>query len=214
MLVSLLDYFFLFSIEVLSKLFKGIFNVGTTWESDGKTVAGGNGGGGALNQVNSSYGLFVNSDNVLFISDYYNHRVIKWSQGASSGTIVAGGQCGPIDEGQLCLPTAMTFDKEGTMFVTAEDGNNGSVIRWEKDAVSGKTIIMTNTSLYGIALDAEEKYLYVVHHREHRVIKYTKDGELDSVVAGGHGQGEEYNQLDYRKYTSDIVLSNVYCSYH
>ena len=180
-------------------IFLAIACVGTTWESDGKTVAGGNGPGDALNQVNSSYGVFVNSDQVLFVTDYYNHRVMKWNQGASSGTVLAGGQCGPIDQDQLCLPTAITFDKEGTMFVTAEDGKSGSVIRWKKDAALGEMIIMTNTSLYGIALDAEEKYLYVVHHREHRVFKYTKDGDFESVVAGGNEQGSNWNQLDYRK---------------
>ncbi len=51
---------------------------GATWESNGKTVAGGNGEGNALNQLNSSYGVFVDSDGALFIADYFNHRVVKW----------------------------------------------------------------------------------------------------------------------------------------
>jgi DNA-binding beta-propeller fold protein YncE len=173
------------------------------WESNAKTVAGGNGEGNALNQLNSSYGVFVDSDGALFIADYYNHRVVKWSQGASTGTILAGGECGQIDQGQLCHPSAITFDKEGTMFVTVEDNTfgtgNGSVISWKKGAESGETIIFTNSSFYGIALDAEEKYLYVGHHRQHRVLKYTKNGTSEGVVAGGYGRGPALNQLDYRK---------------
>jgi sugar lactone lactonase YvrE len=144
--------------------------------------------------------LFVDSNDTLFIADYYNHRVVKWNRDASTGTIFAEGQCGQIDQGQLCHPAAIIFDKEGTMFVTVEDGpTNGSVIRWKKDAKSGETIITANTSLYGIALDAEEKYLYIGHHREHSVVKYTKDGTFESVVAGGNGPGPALNQLDYRK---------------
>ena len=124
----------------------------------------------------------------------------SWSRGASSGTILAGGQCGDINNGELCLPTAITFDKEGTMFVTVEDGRNGSVISWKKGAKSGETLITANTSLYGITLDAEEKYLYVGHHREHSVVKYAKNGTFEKVVAGGNGNGSNLNQLDYRKH--------------
>ncbi len=85
------------------------------------------------------------------------------------------------------------------MFVTVKDGTFGSVISWKKEATSGETIIFANTSFYGIALDAEEKYLYVGHHREHRVIKYKKDGTFESVVAGNNDRGAALNQLDYRK---------------
>lgn len=180
-----------------------IVSVGAIWESNGKTVAGGNGVGSGLNQLNDSYGVFVDSDGAVFVADYFNHRVVKWSEGASNGTVLAGGECGDISQGQLCHPSAITLDKEGTMFITVEDNTfgsgNGSVVRWEKGATSGKTIIFTNTSFYGITLDAEEKYLYVGHHRQHRVLKYTTNGTSGSVVAGDRGRGPALNQLDYRK---------------
>jgi sugar lactone lactonase YvrE len=183
----------------LNLTFLAIWCAGTTWKTNGTTVAGGNGQGDSLNQLNGSYAVFVDSDDALFITDYYSHRVVKWNRGATNGTLVAGGQCGQIDQGQLCYPTAMTFDKDGTMFVTVEDGRNGGVISWKKGATSGETLIIANTSFYGITLDAEEKYLYLAHHREHRVVKYTKDGIFESVVAGGNGNGAALNQLDYRK---------------
>lgn len=176
-------------------------------------MAGGNGEGGALNQLDSPYGVFVDSNDTVFIADYLNHRVVQWNRGASSGIIYAGGECGEIDQGQICNPSAMIFDKENTMYVTVQDEKNGSVIRWKKGATSGETIIMANTSLYGIALDAEEKYLYVGHHREHRVLKYTRDGEFQRVVAGGHGQGSDLNQLDYRKCVNHCTILYIYNFY-
>jgi sugar lactone lactonase YvrE len=184
------------------KYFSAIPCAKTTWKSSGKTVAGSNEAGDALNQLNSAYGVFVDSDNALFVTDYSNHRVVKWNQGAAYGTLLAGGQCGAIEQGQLCNPSAITFDKEGTMYVTVQDDRkgSGSVIRWNKGATSGETLIMANTSFYGITLDAKEEYLYVGHHREHRVVKYTKGGKFVSVVAGGNDRGATLKQLDYRKY--------------
>lgn len=162
-------------------------------------MAGGNGAGDSPKQFNSTYGVFVDSDGALFVTDFSNHRVMKWDRDASIGTLWAGGQCGEIDRGQICKPTVITFNKEGTMFVTAEQDEIGSVIRWKKGAVAGETLIVANSSLYGIALDMKEEYLYVGHHREHRVVKYAIDGQFDSVVAGGHGRGAGLNQLDYRR---------------
>ena len=185
-------------VSMSNKLFEKYLPKGV-WESNAKTVVGGHGEGDALDQFNSTYGLFVDSNDTLFIADYSNHRVVQWNRDASKGTIVAGGQCGRIDRGQLCHPAATIFNSEGTMFITVEEGTNGSVISRKKDATSGETIITANTSLCGIALDAEEKYLYVGHHREHRVVKYAKNGTFESVVAGGNGLAQAPNQLDYRK---------------
>jgi DNA-binding beta-propeller fold protein YncE len=150
--------------------------------------------------------VFVDSNDALFISDYNNNRVIKYESGASTGILYAGGQCGVIEQGQLCSTSVMTFDKEGTMFITTENDTEGSVIRWKKGATSGETIIIANTSFYGIAMDPKETYLYVGHHREHRVDKYTKDGIFVSIVAGGNGPGAALNQLDYRKYVKSCPL--------
>jgi hypothetical protein len=47
-------------------------------------VAGGNGPGNALNQLNSSYGVFVDSTDAVFVTDDTNHREVKWEKGASS----------------------------------------------------------------------------------------------------------------------------------
>ena len=162
-------------------------------------MAGGNGEGNGLNQLNSAYGVFVDSESALFVADYNNHRVIKWEQNVSNGQLWAGGRCGAIERGQLCSPSALIFDKQGTMFITVQDGTNGSVIRWENGATTGKTLFTANTSFYGITLDAKEEYLYIGHHREHRVVKYTKNGEFVRVVAGGSGKGANLKQLDYRK---------------
>ncbi|CAF4649772.1 unnamed protein product, partial [Rotaria magnacalcarata] len=58
----------------------------------GTLVAGGNGNGGGLNQLNVPEYLFVDRDHSVYVSDNYNHRVMKWVEGAKEGIAVAGGQ--------------------------------------------------------------------------------------------------------------------------
>ncbi|CAF2989886.1 unnamed protein product, partial [Rotaria sp. Silwood2] len=95
---------------------------GITWKPNGKRVAGGNGPGSNLNQLNSSYGAFVDLNDVLFFTDYFNNRVAKCDQGASRGLIYAEGQCGTSNQDKLCNPTAITFNKEGTLLATVQYG--------------------------------------------------------------------------------------------
>ncbi|CAF2234049.1 unnamed protein product, partial [Rotaria magnacalcarata] len=61
-------------------------------ENNGTLVAGGNGEGDELNQLNSPGYLFVDRDHSVYVSDLNNHRVMKWNKGAKEGIVVAGGQ--------------------------------------------------------------------------------------------------------------------------
>lgn len=53
-------------------------------------VAGGNGRGFGLNQLNHSQHIFVDDDHAVYVSDRNNHRVIKWMENAKEGVVVAG----------------------------------------------------------------------------------------------------------------------------
>ena len=46
-------------------------------ERDGTLVAGGNGPGNGLNQLNTPYHIFVDQDQSVYVSDHANHRVVK-----------------------------------------------------------------------------------------------------------------------------------------
>ncbi|CAF4967648.1 unnamed protein product, partial [Rotaria magnacalcarata] len=63
-----------------------------TWSQNGVTVAGGNGAGGATNQLNLPYGLFVDDNQTVVIADVWNHRIMQWKNGdTTNGQVVAGG---------------------------------------------------------------------------------------------------------------------------
>ncbi|CAF4389089.1 unnamed protein product, partial [Rotaria magnacalcarata] len=47
------------------------------WTQNGVTIAGGNGKGGATNQLSYPVGLFVDDDQTVIIADTYNHRIMQ-----------------------------------------------------------------------------------------------------------------------------------------
>ena len=51
----------------------------TIGDKNGTVVAGGNGRGNQLNQLNFPTCLFVDEKQAVYVSDTYNHRVVKWN---------------------------------------------------------------------------------------------------------------------------------------
>lgn len=77
----------------------------TKGKTHGTIVAGGNGKGNQLNQLNDPSFLFIDDDHTLYISDCGNHRVMKWVKDAKEGIVVAGGNGGNVSTRHvfLCL---------------------------------------------------------------------------------------------------------------
>ena len=62
----------------------------TIGDKNGIVVAGGNGQGNQLNQLNLPTYLFVDKEQAVYVSDNHNHRAMKWNKGAKEGIVVAG----------------------------------------------------------------------------------------------------------------------------
>ncbi|CAF1938614.1 unnamed protein product, partial [Rotaria magnacalcarata] len=92
-------------------------------EKKGTLVAGGNGKGGELNQLDFPTYLFVDRQQNVYVSDYNNHRVMKWTKGATEGIVVAGGQDYGNALTQLSYPTGLFIDTLGALYV-ADSYNN------------------------------------------------------------------------------------------
>ena len=52
------------------------FSVGM--QEYGVTVAGGHGQGNRSDQLNQPWGIFVDGDQTVYVTDYNNHRVMGW----------------------------------------------------------------------------------------------------------------------------------------
>jgi sugar lactone lactonase YvrE len=111
-------------------------------DTSGTLVAGGNGPGARLDQLNSPMYIFVDQDHSVFISDEYNHRVMKWMKGAKEGIIVAGGQGQGNSLSQLSGPRGVIVDQFGSVYVA--DSSNNRVMCWCKGDKQGSVVIGEN----------------------------------------------------------------------
>ena len=91
----------------------------------GQTVAGGNGAGASLSQLDTPTSVVIDQNENIYVSDYWNHRIAKWS--ASNYT--AGGVCivgcsSTVGEHtwQMNYIFILRFDSSGNLIVN--DFNN------------------------------------------------------------------------------------------
>ena len=149
-------------------------------KSDIKIVAGTDLEGSRDDQLSSPHGIFVKSDGILYVADYANHRIMKWTAGASLGVRVAGDQTPGSISTQLYNPTYVTVDTNEYMYIS-EDGNH-RITRWAPNSTFGVCIAAcTGTTGIGphqlkipvfLAFDSNGS-LYVADHEHHRVQKFT-----------------------------------------
>ncbi|CAF1533347.1 unnamed protein product [Rotaria sordida] len=113
-----------------------------TADKNGTIVAGGNGRGTDLNQLNKPRYIFVNQQQTVYVSDRGNNRVMKWNKGAKEGIVVAGGQGEGNALAQLWNPEGLFVDTLDTLYVV--DSYNHRVMRWPTGAKQGTVIVGGN----------------------------------------------------------------------
>ena len=150
----------------------------TKGDSNGTLVAGGNGRGDSLNQLNSPGYIFVDEDYSVFISDSNNNRVVKWTKGAKEGVVVAGGQGEGNSLSQLSNPQGVVVDQSGTIYVA--DSWNHRIMRWSTGTTKGSILVGGNgqgqqahqfSCPLGLAFDGQSNF-YVGDWGNNRVQKF------------------------------------------
>ncbi|CAF4031621.1 unnamed protein product [Rotaria sp. Silwood2] len=150
-------------------------------ESQGTVVAGGNGPGNRLDQLNCPRYLFIDCDHSVYVSDSSNCRVMKWMKGAKQGIVVAGGQSSGNSLMQLSNPMGIAVDQSGAVYVA--DNGNHRIMCWPQGATQGSVIIGGNgqgsqsNQLYcprGLSFD-QESNLYVIDGGNDRLQKFNID---------------------------------------
>lgn len=95
----------------------------------GFAVAGGRGAGTAINRLGTSYAMYVDASQNIYVSEYSNHRVSKWIFGDNSTGILVGGNgtSGSADS-MLSYPWGIYVNANDTMYIV--DYGNHRVQRW------------------------------------------------------------------------------------
>ena len=117
------------------------------WNSTGITVAGITGSVGKnASQLNQPTDIAISSSGALYIVEFGNHRVNKWSVGASSGQTVAGQADASFNSTSpfLHFPAGLYLDSDDNVYVT--DTTNSRVQFWAKGASQGTTVAGTGRS--------------------------------------------------------------------
>ncbi|CAF4097005.1 unnamed protein product, partial [Adineta steineri] len=157
-----------------------------------KIIAGGNGYGNGMNQLNNPTDVIIDQQNhSIIIADRGNRRVIQWLNQKQQILI------DNID----CFGLAM--DKNGFLYVS--NCKKNEVRRWKMGEYNNEGIVVAGGNRKGDRLNQlnfptfifvdEEQSLHVSDRYNHRVMKWRKDAKEGTIVAGGNGKGRNRNQL-------------------
>ncbi|CAF0821123.1 unnamed protein product [Adineta steineri] len=159
---------------------------------EGKIIAGGNGKGRRIDQLNRPTDVIADQqNNSIIVADQWNRRVIQWSN--QNQQIL-------IDD-ILCWGLAM--DKHGFLYVS--DVEKNEVRRWKMGEYNNEGIVVAGGNARGDRLNQfscptfifvdEDQSVYVSDRDNHRVMKWRRDVKEGTIVAGGNGQGGNLTQL-------------------
>ncbi|CAF1676176.1 unnamed protein product, partial [Adineta ricciae] len=169
------------------------------WNQIGKIVAVGN----QLNQLDDPTGIFV---------DRKNHCIIQWKSNQIQGQIIAGGNKEGKKLNQLNRPIDMIIDQQNHSIIIADYGNR-RVVRWSTN--QKQDILIENIYCFGLTMDQHE-FLYVSDWKKNEVKKWNldqiKENKQGILVAGGNGNGNQLNQLNYPTFIFVDKNQSIYIS--
>ena len=168
------------------------------WKKDalnGSTIAGITGlTGNASDRFQYPYGITHDPvNNVIYVADYGNDRVMSYRVGIKNGTIVAGGNGRGMNAIQLRAPMGIRFDKISNSILIANHLAN-NVVRWKlgesswllvagdlNGATSGASNMLYSPA--DVVLDPMNN-MYVVDLSNARVQLFLGNASNGSTIAG------------------------------
>ncbi|CAF4947406.1 unnamed protein product, partial [Rotaria sp. Silwood1] len=149
----------------------------------------------------SCWGLTMDENGSLYVTDYRRDEVRRYRRGESQGTMVAGGNGRGNRLDQLSYPTYVFVDRDHSVYVS--DWNNHRVMKWIEGAKQGIVVaggqgqgndLTQLLSPLGVVVD-QLGTVYVADEGNNRIMRWPKGATQGSVIVGGNGSGEQSNQL-------------------
>ncbi len=171
------------------------------YPTTGTRVAGSTLQGGQLFQLRFPQEVEV-VGNQIYVVDRNNNRIVRWTEGAASGVVVAGGHGSGTALNQIRDPRGISVDNSGNLYVC--DRNNHRIVYWASGATQGVVVAGGNGPGMGLnqlnfPSDFVKKgnFLYIADELNNRVIKWEIGAPQGTVIAGGPTHGSAMNQLRY-----------------
>ncbi|CAF3408484.1 unnamed protein product [Rotaria socialis] len=128
------------------------------------------------------WGLAMDEQRYLYVSDYGKHAVRRYQLDEKKGTLVAGGNDKGSGLSQLNVPTYLFVDRDHSVYVS--DNWNDRVMKWVEGAKERIFVDTLGT-------------LYVADTQNDRVMRWAQgDKKQDTRIVGGNGRGEGANQFN------------------
>ncbi|CAF3478082.1 unnamed protein product [Rotaria socialis] len=157
--------------------------------------------------INSTacWGLAMDDQRNLYVSDTNKDEVRRYPIGGKNGTLVAGGNGRGARPNQLNSPNYIFVDRQQAVY--ASDSLNHRIMKWHKDAKEG--IAVAGNPVQGNAL-TQLSYpeglfvdtlgnLYIADSANNRVLRWPQAAKQGTVIVGGNGEGSTANQFHYQR---------------
>ncbi|CAF1433804.1 unnamed protein product, partial [Rotaria sp. Silwood1] len=150
----------------------------------------------------SCWGLTMDENGSLYVTDVGKDEVRRYRRGESQGTVVAGGNESGNRLDQLSYPRYVFVDRDHSVYIS--DGNNHRVMKWMEGAKQGIVVaagqaegngLTQLSSPRGVVVD-QLGTVYVTDEWNNRIIRWPKGATHGSVIVGGNGSGGQSNQLN------------------
>lgn len=155
-----------------------------SWQSNATTVASKSLVG--LQPV----GIYVNTDNSIYVADRQNERVLVWHNKSSTPTKMLSGS--------LNNPWSIFATIDGNIYVD-NGGFNNRIDKWMLNATSSTPVMTVHGSCTGLFVLEINNTLYCSLENQHHVVKVELDCEnMTSITVAGTGcPGPVPNMLDH-----------------
>ncbi|CAF1397009.1 unnamed protein product, partial [Rotaria sp. Silwood1] len=178
-------------------------------DTNGQVVAGGNGQGNRLDQLDTPIDVLIDKKtDSLIISERGNRRVVRWSRrsGTTQGEILIDNidSYGLVMDGHGYLYISDALKHEVRRYQIGD--KNGTIVAGSH----GKGTGLNQLNYPHCIFVDQQQAVYVSDTYNHRVMKWNKGAREGIVVAGGQGEGNALTQLLYPNELFVDTLGTLY----